>query len=105
MFDSERRNNLEERRVRIPVCDEIANSCQATGDRLIRDHLAVHTNAFPERDEVRGGEQAGAISSSATDRVNHGADGAFAICASDVNDLTRNYNPRGAFARLQFASL
>src|SRR5205814_1083406 len=39
-----------------------------------------------ERDEVRGGEEAGAIAPRATDRIDHGANGAFAVCACDVDD-------------------
>jgi hypothetical protein len=50
------------------------------------DHLAVDANALAIRDQVRGGEEARAVTLRAADRVDHRADGAFAVRASDVDD-------------------
>src|SRR6266496_2708058 len=56
-------------------------------DRIFRNHLAIRTNTFAKRDKVRGREQAGAISLCPADRINHGANRAFAVRSRDVNDL------------------
>src|SRR4030095_15920425 len=61
------------------------------GDRVFRNHIAVHTNAFAKRNEVRGRKQTGAISLCTADRIDHGANGAFAVCARDVNDLAKDF--------------
>src|SRR5205807_2051603 len=52
-----------------------------------RNHLAIHADAFAKRDKVRGREQAGAISLCPADRIDHGANRAFAVRSRDVNDL------------------
>ena len=72
--------------MRIPIADEIANCRQAIGNRVLGNHFAIHTNAFSKSDEVRGREQAAAISLYAQDRIDHRANGAFAIGTGDVND-------------------
>ena len=87
MFQRERGRDFEKRRMRIPIRDQIANRGQTVGNRVLGNHFAVHANAFAKRDEVRGGEETGAISLRATDRIDHGADRAFAVCAGDVNDF------------------
>src|SRR5262249_37696853 len=60
---------------------------QAVGNCAFRNHLSIYANPFTKRDEVRGDEQAGAIALRATDRINHGANGALAVCAGDVHDF------------------
>src|SRR5207237_6353849 len=59
-------------------------------DRIFRNHVAVYPNAFAKRDQVRRREQSGAISLCATNRIDHGTNGALTIGSSDVNDLARN---------------
>src|SRR5262249_38655694 len=64
--------------------------------------LAIYTNPFSKRDEVRGDEQAGAKSLRATDGVDHGANGSFTVCAGHMDD----FGCRGArrCARWAFAA-
>src|SRR6266404_1520955 len=81
--------------MRIPSGDQITNGGQTICNRVLGNHFAIYTNAFAKRDEVRGGEQAGAMSVGATDRIHHGANGALAVCAGDVND----FECRGACAK------
>src|SRR6266498_5108437 len=64
-------------------------------DRVFRNHFSVNPNAFAKRDEVRGCEQAGTISLCVANRIDHGANRAFAIRSRDVNDL----ECRGACAK------
>src|SRR5436309_5825379 len=80
--------------MRIPIGDQIANRGQSIGNCVLRNHFAVNANPFTERDEVRGCEEAGAISLRATDRIDHGANGAFTVCAGDVNYARRGYARR-----------
>src|SRR4030095_6082027 len=87
MFQCERGCDFEKSRVWIPTANQIANGREAIGSRLFGNHFAVYANALTERDKVRGCEQAGRISLCATDRIDHGANGAFAVCAGDVNDF------------------
>src|SRR5438874_7254127 len=72
--------------MRIPTGGQIANRAQAVGNRVLGNHFAVYSNPLSKRDEVRGSEEAGAISPRATDRIDHGANGAFAVGAGDVDD-------------------
>src|SRR5438477_6534651 len=86
MFEGEGGGDFKESRMRFPFYDVIANLGQRRRHRLFRNHLATYANALTESDEVRGCEQTGAIFLRATDRVDHGADRAFAIGAGDMND-------------------
>ena len=76
--------------MRIPGRDKIADSRQAMCDRIFRNRVTVYPNAFAKRDQVRRREQASAISLSPANRIDHGTNGALAVCSSDVNDLPRN---------------
>jgi len=71
--------------MRIPIGDQIANRGQSIGNCVLGNHFAINTNPFAESDEVRGCEEAGPISLRATDRIDHGANGAFTVCAGDVD--------------------
>ncbi|PYJ74016.1 MAG: hypothetical protein DME72_04340, partial [Verrucomicrobia bacterium] len=71
---------------RIPISDEIANCIQAIRDCFFGNHFTIDANSFAERNEVRGGEQAGAIFLRTQDRINHCANGAFPIGSGDVDD-------------------
>src|ERR1700730_1628177 len=51
----------------------------------MRNHFAVDANSFAKGHEVRGDKKPGAVYSCATDQVDHGANGAFAVRASDMN--------------------
>ena len=82
--------------MRIPIRDQIANRRQAVGNRILGNHFAVHTNALAKRDKVRGSEETGAISLRATDRIDHGANGAFAVCAGDMDDFAKKLRLQGA---------
>ena len=86
MLQGEGGGNFKEGGMRFPVCDEIANLSQRRRHRVLRNHLATQANAFTKSDEVRGGEQTGAIFLRATDRIDHGANRAFAVGAGDMND-------------------
>ena len=74
--------------MRIPIGDQIANRSQAVGNRVRGNHFAIYANPLSERDQVRGCEEAGAMSLRATDRIDHGANGAFAVCSGHVNDAS-----------------
>src|SRR5437016_11903030 len=74
--------------MRIPISDQMANGGQAVGNRVFGNHFAIHANPFAERDEVRGREEAGAMSLRVTDRIDHGANGALAVCSGHVNDAS-----------------
>src|SRR4051812_41310529 len=89
MPEGKRGGYLEEGGVRIPRLGDLADSRYASGDFIVADHLAVHLDAFAVGDEVRGGEEAAAVTSCAQDRVDHRADGAFAVRARDVDDALR----------------
>src|SRR6266487_631523 len=86
-FQRKRGRYFEKRRMRIPIRDQIANRSQTISNGAFGNHFAVHTNPLAECDEVRGCEEASAISLRATDRIDHGANGAFAVCAGDVDHL------------------
>src|SRR6266576_6083984 len=73
--------------MRVPIRDEIAYRRQAVGNCGLGNRLSIYANPFAERHEVRGYEQAGAIPLRATDGIDHGADGALAVCARDVDDF------------------
>src|SRR4030095_7507254 len=79
--------DFEKRRVRVPIRDEIAYHRQAVGNCVLRNHFSIYVNPFAKRDEVRGYEQASAIALRPTDGIDHGANGALAVCAGDVDDL------------------
>src|SRR5438874_12600226 len=56
-------------------------------DRFFRNHVAVYPNPFAKCDQVRRREQASAISLGPANRIDHGANGALAVCACHMNDL------------------
>src|SRR5438445_13623991 len=74
--------------MRLPTGDQIANRGQTVGNRVFGNHFATYANPLSKSYQVRGDEQASAISLRATDRIDHGANGAFAICSCDVNDAS-----------------
>ena len=86
IFQRERGRYFKECRMRLPTGDEIPNRRQAASDRAFRNHFAVDANTFAKGDEVRGDKQAAAMTLGARDRIDHGANGAFAVCAGDMND-------------------
>jgi hypothetical protein len=86
MFQRKRGRNFKERWMRLPIGDELANIRQASRDFNFRNHFAVYADALAERDQVRGGEESGPIVLGTADRIDHRADGAFAIGTGDVND-------------------
>jgi hypothetical protein len=90
--------------MRVPIRYEIAYHCQAVGNCGLGNRLTIYSNPFAKRDEVRGYEQAGAITLRATDGIDHGADGALAICASDVDDLARKGDLQIAHGGLEAAA-
>ena len=73
--------------MRVPIRDEIPYHRQAVGNCVLGNHFTIHSNPFAERDEVRGYEQTGAIALRATDGIDHGANGALTVGASDVDDF------------------
>src|SRR5436309_11536708 len=70
----------------LPISDELSNIRQTGGDFAFRNHFVVHADSFAERHKVRGDKKSGPIVSCATDRIDHRADGPFAVGAGDVND-------------------
>src|SRR5512132_802172 len=76
--------------MRVPIRDEIAYRRQAVGNCVLRNHLSIYADPFAKRDEVRGYEQARTIALRTTDGIDHGANGALAVCAGDVDDLGRS---------------
>src|SRR6266404_6000972 len=72
--------------MRIPIANESTNVCQTGGGITFRNHFAVHPDSFAKADEVRGGKEPGAIFCGAANRIDHRADRAFAVRASDVDD-------------------
>jgi len=70
----------------LPISDQVPNIRQTGGDLTFRNHFAVYADSFAKCDEVRGGKKSGSIVSCATDRIDHRADGPFAVCAGDVDD-------------------
>src|SRR5262249_18833809 len=70
----------------LPIANEISNPRQAFSDFLFRDHFTIHADPFAKSDEVRGYEEAGPMFSRPANRIDHRANGAFAVRASDVND-------------------
>ena len=90
--------------MRIPIRDQIANRGQTVGSRLLGNHFAVCANALPKRDEVRGRKKPGAISSHATNRIDHSANGAFAVCSCDVDNFPRKGDLQIAHGGLEAAA-
>jgi hypothetical protein len=86
MFQRKRGRDFKEGWMRLPICDELANVRQASRDFIFRNHFAAYADALAERDQVRGGEESGPIVLGTADRIDHRADGAFAVSARDVND-------------------
>src|SRR5437867_991500 len=103
-FQRKRGRDFEKRRMRIPIGDQVTNRGQSVGSRLLGNHFAIEANPLPERDEVRGCKKPDAISSHATDRIDHCANGAFAVCAGDVDDLPRKGNLQIAHGGLEAAA-
>src|SRR6476646_3822891 len=81
--------------MRVPIGDQSTNRGQTICNRVLGNHFAVDANPFAKRDEVRGGEEAGAISLRATNRIDHRANGSFAVRAGDMDD----FGCRGTCAR------
>ncbi len=104
MFHRERGGDFKKCRMRIPIGDEIANRVQTISNGVLGNHFAVHANAFAERDEVRRREKAGAMSLRAADRIDHGANGAFAVCAGYVDDFPRKGDLQIAHGGLEAAA-
>ena len=71
----------------IPACDEIADFGQVTCNVIFGDLFPINLNSFTKCDEVRGGEETGAITLRAADGIDHRANGTFAVRAGDVNDF------------------
>src|SRR3954469_8858727 len=86
MIEREGGGDFKKGRMRIPVTSEITQRAEAASDFVRRDHFAVDANPLTISDEVRGGEETRAITSSAADRVDHGAGRAFAIGPGDMDD-------------------
>ena len=70
-FQRKRGRDFEKRRMRIPIRDQVTNRGQSVGSRLLGNHFAIEANPLPERDEVRGCKKPDAISSRATNRIDH----------------------------------
>ena len=45
----------------VPVADQFADGRETARDSFFGDHFAIDLNALAKSDEVRGGEEAGAI--------------------------------------------
>lgn len=67
--------------------EEFAHEGDEAGDFGFGDELAIDLDAFGEGDEVRRGVEAGFVAGVAVDRFEHGAGGAFAIGAGDVDEF------------------
>src|SRR5947207_2245620 len=74
-------------RMWIPIANAFTNFSETTRNFVFGNLLAVHANALAKTDEVRGGEQSGAVIGGTSDRIDHRADGSLTISAGDVNDL------------------
>ena len=92
-------------RMRIPIANAFTNFAETARDLVFGNLIAVHANAFAKTDEVRGGEQSGAVIGSTSDRIDHRADGSLTISAGDVNDLAASAPQLegGASRRRRFA--
>ena len=86
MIQGQRGRNFKKCRMRVPSADHLSNGVETVRHFRLPDHFAVYANAFAVADEVRGGEETGAIAGRATDRIDHRADRAFAVGAGDVDD-------------------
>src|SRR5207248_5929308 len=62
------------------------NRTESAGDFVWRDHFAVYADAFAISDEMRRGKKTGPITGGAANRIDHRANGAFAVGAGDVNN-------------------
>src|SRR5215468_6104392 len=76
--------------MRLPIRGETPYHRQTVGRCALGNHLAIYANPFAKRDEVRGYKKAGAIAFGATDGIDDGTNGAFAVRAGDVNDHAEN---------------
>src|SRR5260370_10275401 len=100
-FQRERSCDFEKRRVRVPIRDEIAYHRRAVGNCVLGNNLALYAHPFAKGDEVRRYGQAGAIALRPTDGIDHGANGALAVCARDVDDLARRVDLQLAHGSLE----
>ena len=78
--------DFKECRMRFPVADFVSERGQTFGDFLFVDHFAIHLDSFAVADEVRGGEETGAITLRAANGIDHRTDGTLAVRAGNVND-------------------
>src|SRR5438309_7949653 len=88
MFHRERGRDFEKCGMRLPTGDQIANRGQAVSNDVLGNHFASYANPLSKSYQVRGCEEAGAISLRVTDRIDHRANGALTVCACDVNDAS-----------------
>ena len=72
--------------MKLPGADLFAQLRHSCGDCWWRDHVVIDTDSLAKGDKVRGDEEAGAMSGRSRDGINHGADGAFAVCAGYMHD-------------------
>ena len=72
--------------------DAVGQGLDLLGDGaqlVVGDHLAVDLHALVEADDVGGGVQAGAVARLPQHRGHHGAGGALAVGAGDVDEFQR----------------
>jgi len=70
-----------------PVGNEFFDLGEVAGGGFFRDFLAVNLNAFGVGNEVGRGEETSATATSASQRIDDGAGGAFTIGARNMDDL------------------
>src|SRR6266404_2813137 len=68
IFERERSRDFKKCWMRLPIVDQLTNGRETVGNRVLRNHLAVHADAFAKGNEGRGGEEAAAITLCARDR-------------------------------------
>jgi hypothetical protein len=86
MIESEHGCDFKKGWVGIPIPDAFPDRVEPVGDLFFSNHLAVHPDPLAVADQVRGGEQSGAITLRAADGIDHGADGALAVRPGHMND-------------------
>ncbi len=85
-FEREHRRYLKKRRRVRTFRAEFAQPREVAGHELTRNPLAVDLDTLTKIDQMRRGVKTGAVPGPAQDRIQHRANRAFAIGASDVEN-------------------
>src|SRR5436305_14504551 len=94
MLQRQCRRYFKKCRMRIPIANAFTDVGETARDFVWGNHLAIYADAFAKTDEVRGGEQASAMTGGASDGIDHRAHRPLGVGDGDVNDRPQSMRGR-----------